>query len=364
VVSGTPSTTGQVGSAYSFTPSATDADGNTLTWSISGKPSWASFNSSTGQLSGTPTNVGTYSGIRISVSDGTVSVALASFSIAVSAAPAAANHPPTITGTPAAAAQTGTAYSFTPSANDVDNNTLSFSITNKPSWASFSIATGQLSGTPTATGTFSGIVISVSDGKATASLPSFTITVTAATSTNHPPTISGSPATSVTAGSTYNFTPTAADPDGNALTFSINTQPSWATFSTTTGKLSGTPTASDAGKTTSNIVISVSDGKATVSLAPFSITVNAAAAATGSATLSWTPPTTNADGSLLTDLAGFRIYYGTSSSNLSQSLTVADKTATSGTVTGLGTGTWYFDLKAYTTSGVESSASPVVSKTF
>ncbi|TMN63495.1 hypothetical protein CWB85_21680, partial [Pseudoalteromonas sp. S1727] len=56
-----------------------------LSFSIINKPSWASFNTSTGELSGTPDNshVGSYAAITISVSDGTVSASLAPFTLAV-----------------------------------------------------------------------------------------------------------------------------------------------------------------------------------------------------------------------------------------------------------------------------------------
>ena len=85
--------------------------------------------------------------------------------------------------------------------------------------------------------------------------------------------ISGTPPTSVTQGTAYSFQPTASDPDGNPLTFSITNRPSWATFSTTTGRLQGTPTASNVG-TISNIAISVSDGQATAQLPAFAIVVS------------------------------------------------------------------------------------------
>ena len=97
---------------------------------------------------------------------------------------------------------------------------------------------------------------------------------------------------------------TRADPDGDTLTYSIQNRPSWATFNTSTGRLSGTPTAAHAGSY-ANIIISVSDGAASASLPAFTITV--AQPSTGSATLSWTAPTQNTDGSSLTNLAGFRI---------------------------------------------------------
>lgn len=99
-----------------------------------------------------------------------------------------------------------------------------------------------------------------------------TATYTAPAPVNRPPVISGTPATTVTAGNAYRFRPTASDPDGQTLTFSIENGPAWATFSASTGEISGTPAAANVG-TYSNVIISVSDGRASVSLAPFAIAV-------------------------------------------------------------------------------------------
>jgi hypothetical protein len=84
-ISGSPAGTATVGSAYSFIPTASDADGDSLTFSIANKPAWAVFNPTSGRLSGTPSSsaVGTHSNIRISVSDGTASASLPAFSIDV-----------------------------------------------------------------------------------------------------------------------------------------------------------------------------------------------------------------------------------------------------------------------------------------
>jgi hypothetical protein len=273
VISGSPSTQVAEGEAYSFRPSASDADGDNLTFSIVNRPSWASFNSSTGQLSGTPDmdDAGTTSDIRISVSDGTATASLSAFSITVTNA----NQAPTISGTPATSVAEGGNYRFAPSANDADGDNLTFSIANRPSWATFNTSTGVLSGTPSMNdaGTTSNIRISVSDGNATASLSAFSITVN---NTNQAPTISGTPATSLEEGSAYSFTPSASDPDGDALSFSVANLPSWASFNSSTGQLSGTPDSNAAG-VYSNIVISVSDGNAQASLSPFAITVADAA---------------------------------------------------------------------------------------
>ena len=84
---------------------------------------------------------------------------------------------------------------------------------------------------------------------------------------------------------------------------------------------------------------------------------------TGVATLSWSPPTQNADSSPLTDLAGYRVYYGTSPTALNQSATVEDPTATNHVVSGLGSGTYYFAVAAYNHNGAESDRSVQASQT-
>ena len=271
-ISGTPLAAITGGGDYSFTPTTEDADGDTLTFSIENKPSWASFDTATGALTGTPTNSdeGAFSGIVITVSDGKGGTAvLASFSITVNRS----NTAPTIGGTPSASVTAGSAYGFVPTSNDADGDTLTFSIENKPSWASFDTATGALSGTPANSdeGTFSDIAITVSDGNGgTAVLASFSITVNRS---NTAPAIGGTPPTNVKINSTYGFVPTSSDADGDTLTFSIENKPSWASFDTATGALSGTPVSSDAG-TYANIIITADDGSGgTTSLAAFTIEV-------------------------------------------------------------------------------------------
>jgi len=358
VISGTPPQAVTAGQIYRFQPVATDPDGQNLIFAIVNKPSWATFSTATGELSGTPgaANVGQTSNIVISVSDGQATASLPAFGITV----LAANSAPTIAGVPPVSVTVGQLYSFTPTASDPDaGQTLRFGIANPPAWASFDIVTGRLSGTPTSAnvGSYGNIVISVSDGIASATLPAFTITVAAA---NRAPTISGAPPTSVTAGQAYSFRPTASDPDGQTLTFSIVNPPTWATFNSATGALTGTPTSSQVG-TYSNIVITASDGSLSASLPAYSITV--ADVQTGSATLRWTPPTLNEDGSPITNLSGYRIYYGTNSANLSMVLQLPNPGLTSAMVENLSPATWYFAVKAYNTANVESSLSNIASKT-
>ena len=167
------------GQSYSFTPTTQNPSGRKLVFSIANKPVWASFSSSTGQLSGTPSLAyapGWYGGIVISVSDGVSTATGSVFGIATQRPD---TYPPTISGAPPTAVNVSTPYLFQPAAKDPAGNPVWFGVTNKPSWASFSRTTGQLSGTPTAAnvGTYSNIVISVSDGQQSASLPAFSIQV-------------------------------------------------------------------------------------------------------------------------------------------------------------------------------------------
>jgi hypothetical protein len=180
--------------------------------------------------------------------------------------------------------------------------------------------------------------------------------------TNSPATISGTPGTQAKSGQAYSFTPSASDADGDTLTFSVQNKPSWATFNTSTGTLSGTPTSAQVGSY-ANIVIGVSDGTASTSLAPFSITVTAQAAAAGSALVSWSAPASNTDGTPLQNLAGYKITYGTNAGALTQTVVVSDPTATSYTLQGLAAGTWYFAVSDFTNAGTVSALSSVVSKT-
>ena len=88
-ISGTPASQVTVNNSYVFQPLATDADGDALSFSIANKPSWATFNSGTGHLGGTPADehAGTYGNIVISVSDVTDTVSMPGFSIQVAPVP-------------------------------------------------------------------------------------------------------------------------------------------------------------------------------------------------------------------------------------------------------------------------------------
>ncbi|SCZ53444.1 fibronectin type III domain-containing protein [Thiohalomonas denitrificans] len=285
------------------------------------------------------------------------------------------NSPPVIEGSPATEVDAGAAYLFVPAVTDADGDRLKFSIINRPAWAGFDRKSGELSGTPAAgeVGTTAGIVIEVTDGTHVASLDPFDLTVHTSTGdtddgsdtesepVNSAPEISGTPPTEVTENSEYRFTPTASDPDGDELSFGIENHPAWAQFDSATGTLSGTPGSTDVG-TTSGIVISVTDGALTSALDAFDLVVNDDGTANGSAAISWTPPTTRTDGSALTDLAGYRLRYGQSSGDYSETVEIGAG-VTSYVLEQLDQGQWYFTMTALDSEGLESEFSEEGQKT-
>lgn len=108
-------------------------------------------------------------------------------------------------------------------------------------------------------------------------------------------------------------------------------------------------------------VISVSDGQATSSLAPFSISVTDSAP--GSVTLSWTAPITNADGSMLNDLAGYIVYWGAVPGVYTRFEPIDSSGVTSYVLSNLPSGTYHFVIVAVDLVGNESAYSNAFSAT-
>lgn len=258
--------------AFALALSASDANGDALTWSLITPPTQgtASANGTGGSINPAYTPSTNYIGndsFTVQVSDG---VLTDSIQINITITPV--NDAPTISGAPATTVDEDSPYSFTPNASDVDTgNSLTFSIANKPAWISFDSATGRISGTPTNAdvGLYDTIQISVSDGSLSASL-NLSITVNPV---NDAPDINGTPATMVDEDSAYSFTPNASDVDiGDSLSFTIANKPAWAVFDPATGRLSGTPANADVGIYNA-IQISVTDGTVSTALPAFNLTV-------------------------------------------------------------------------------------------
>lgn len=110
-------------------------------------PVWASLSSTSGTLTGLPneSHIGTYNNIRITVSDSQAEASLPEFSITVYQG---TNLPPFISGNPPDIVGADRMFSFIPTSSDPNGDPLSFSVSGKPSWTSFSVGNGRLSGIP------------------------------------------------------------------------------------------------------------------------------------------------------------------------------------------------------------------------
>lgn len=168
-----------------------------------------------------------------------------------------------------------------------------------------------------------------------------------------PPVISGIGPSPALVNTPYTFTPQVTDPDTAPanLRFVIQNRPSWLTFSYQTGKISGTPSASDVG-VYSNIRIFVKDNKYTVGTKPFAIAV--ILPVKGTATISW-------NASVSPNIKGYRLYYGKSADALTQTIDTASPNVRRVLVDNLDAGVWYFAVKAYDAEN-ESGFSPKASK--
>jgi|GEM_PF-3812426 len=130
-ISGTPQTLISQGLLYSFKPVANDIDTDTLTFFITNQPAWTTFNTSTGELKGTPTkdNVGVYKDIQIGVKDTSdVEAKLALFDITVNST----NEIPTVTINESITTNEDTSSTQTAIIEDIDGDIVTISIKTEP----------------------------------------------------------------------------------------------------------------------------------------------------------------------------------------------------------------------------------------
>jgi hypothetical protein len=294
-------TTGQ---ALTFTISATDPNGDSLTYAASNLPSGASFNAANRTFSWTPAadQAGTYSNVRFTVSDGSLAD-YENITITVNSA----NQAPVLAAIGNKTVTTGQTLTFTISASDPNGDSLTYSPSNLPSGASFNAANRTFSWTPAANqaGTYSNVRFTVSDGSLM-DYENITITVNLA---NQAPVLAAIGNKTVTTGQTLSFSVSASDPNGDSLTYSATNLPSGAGLNAANRTFSWTPAANQAG-TYSNVRFTVSDGSLT-DYENITITVNLANQApvlaaignktvTAGQTLTFTISGTDPDGDSLT----------------------------------------------------------------
>ncbi|QDU42483.1 tRNA nuclease WapA precursor [Symmachiella dynata] len=264
----TPPASGHSDEDYTYNVTATDPEEETLTFSLSDGPSGMTIDPNTGVLTWTPTGEGTFD-VVVTVADPAGYAVHQDYDLTIFAP--AANLPPQITSTAVLTGMVGTAYSYQVTATDPEDDTLEFSLGGTPPIGmSIDPDTGLLSWTPTSGQTgLNTFEVIVSDGNDTD-----TQYLGISIRDNTAPTITTIPDATVTAGNGYQYDVSAADADGDALTYSISGEPTGMTIDADTGRIEWQTAIGDIGAH-ANITVTVTDEFGLYNTDTFDVTVAA-----------------------------------------------------------------------------------------
>ena len=266
VINSAANTRATEGEVYTYTPTASDVESDTLTWSLTQSPEGMTIDANSGVISWTPANGVTSADVTVQVADAEAN-ATQSFTVTVSGV----NDAPTITETTAAiTTDEDTSGTITLNATDIDGDTITWSV---GSAAANGVAT--VSGTglsqvvsyvPNAdfNGTDS-FVVSVTDDFLTDTI---TVNVTV-NAVNDAPTITSTAVTTATEDEAYSYAATATDIDGDTLTWSLTQSPEGMTIDANSGVISWTPAN---GVTSADVTVQVADAEANATQS-FTVTV-------------------------------------------------------------------------------------------
>ena len=263
------------GQLLQFTVSASDPDGDAFSLESTNLPTGAAFNQQTGQFSWTPTltQAGQHQ-VTFRAMDSAALYDLETVTITV----LNTNNAPVVAPVDDQSVDEGELLQFTVSATDADGDALIFATSGWPAGAGLVNhwdGTATFSWTPTSAqaGTY-GLTFSVSDGTTFPFVQeTFTVTVrdVSVPQQNQAPVLAPIGNKQVNEGQTLSFTVTAADADGDPLTFGVQNRPVTATFDPATQTFSWMPGFNDAGLRA--VTFTVSDGKGGIDAEAVMITV-------------------------------------------------------------------------------------------
>ncbi len=243
-----------VGAAYAYHATASDPDGDPLTFALSSAPAWLAIDPVTGWVTADAPELGQHA-VVIEVTDPSGASASQSFTLSVGASPEDAG--PVITTSPPLTVAPGALYLYYPAASAAAGATLSWSLQGAPTGMNIDASTGKVTWIPTADQVGDhALTLVVSDGSPNVGTQSFTISVTSE-APNQPPFFTSVPSTRAVAGTPWTYAAEALDPEFGALTFSLAQGPAGMVVSPSAGTVTWTPQAADAGAVP--VVLEVTD---------------------------------------------------------------------------------------------------------
>jgi len=372
VITNTPNASALINTLYSFIPIVEDPDsGDTTSFTHDATlPAWLSFNSATGELSGTPTlsDLDTMVSGILTVTDAAAATGTVSFNITI----IGENTPPSMSGSPLTNIAEDAIYSFTVASTDPDiGDTATYFLQNNPAWMSINEVTGEVQGLPVNSdvGTTDNIVVGVRDSVGAQDSLTFSVLVT---NTNDAPIITSTASTAAAEDVLYSYTFIVSDVDvADTLTYSAPILPDWLSFDVGSQLLSGTPGDDEQGAY--NVTLRVNDGTVDVDQS-FTVSVTGF---NDPPTISGTPDTIISEGSPYSftptasdpdigNTLSFSIInqpvwasFDTSTGELSGTPLAVDVGSTSGIVIGVSDGVETVNLPAFDLSVVDDNP-PVV----
>ena len=247
-------------SEYRYAAVASDALGQSVVFSLASGPDGMVVNPQNGVVVWTPTlgEIGPEH-VLLRATNAGGGVAVQDFTIAV----ASPNTAPIVASTPPSLAFVGVPFRYDAAAQDAEQATLTYSLSQAPHGMTIDAATGEIDWTPTAAqfGPQS-VVVDVGDGVRGDVRQPFTLTVATA-GPYHPPVFVSGPRPDAQVNRVYLGKVVATDPDGNPLTFSLVSGPQGLTVSSR-GIVAWTPSAAEFGA--NSIRLQVSDGRGAVQM--------------------------------------------------------------------------------------------------
>ncbi len=229
-----PGTTGTSGSAYTYALRASDADGDTLTYTLLEYPQGMTIASATGDIQwAIPANVAGMAPVMVEVADGKGGLATQGYAISVSGA---SNRAPAFSSTPPTMATAGAAYAYTVRATDPDGDAITYTLATAPAGMALHAQTGAITWTPTLQqGGEQAVAVRATDAKGAYATQSFKVYVQLPG--NNPPQITSKPVMRWAPGVPYQYQVSATDPDRDAITYALTLAPAGMGIQAATGLL-------------------------------------------------------------------------------------------------------------------------------